>query len=160
MWLVSRVPQRSFVYLGSVYVLDPNRQPLAPPLIHFENGELGIVGKYFGCLFSARSFDFPSHGITLLKPDPSLARKNTRHVVEPASDARGAPAAGAGQITCRSTTLRPFLNGPGRGRDDVMLATHWEFQVLPPGARDASVTPRFLHTLSAGKSLQIAVAGH
>ena len=64
MWLVSRLPQRSFVYLVSVYVPDPNRQPLAPPLIHFENGELGIVRKYFGGLFSALSSDFPSHGIT------------------------------------------------------------------------------------------------
>ena len=64
MWLVNRLPQRSFVYLVSVYVLDPNCQPVPPPLIHFENGELGIVRKYFGGLFSALSFDFPSHGIT------------------------------------------------------------------------------------------------
>src|SRR5262245_21184518 len=41
--LVSRLPQRSFVYLVSVYVLDPNLQPVAPPLIRFENGVLGIV---------------------------------------------------------------------------------------------------------------------
>jgi hypothetical protein len=46
--LASRLPQRSFVCLVSVYVLDPNRQPLAPPLIRFENGVLGIVGNYFG----------------------------------------------------------------------------------------------------------------
>jgi hypothetical protein len=59
--LVSRLPQRSFVYLVSVYVLDPNLQPVAPPLIRFENGVLGIVGNYFGGLFSALSFDFPSH---------------------------------------------------------------------------------------------------
>jgi hypothetical protein len=59
--LVSRLPQRSFVYLVSVYVLDPNLPPVAPPLIRFENGVLGIVGNYFGGLFSALSFDFPSH---------------------------------------------------------------------------------------------------
>jgi hypothetical protein len=33
-------------------------------LIHFENGVLGIVGNYFIGLFSALSFDFPSHEIT------------------------------------------------------------------------------------------------
>jgi hypothetical protein len=59
--LVSRLPQRSFVYLVSVYVLDPNLPPVAPPLIRFENGVLGIVGNYFRRLFSALSFDFPSH---------------------------------------------------------------------------------------------------
>jgi hypothetical protein len=59
--LVSRLPQRSFVYLVSVYVLDPNLPPVATPLIRFENGVLGIVRNYFGGLFSARSFDFPSH---------------------------------------------------------------------------------------------------
>src|SRR5205807_8978061 len=59
--LVSRLPQRSFVYLVSVYVLDPNLPPLAPPLIRSENGVLGIVRNYFGGLFSALSFDFPSH---------------------------------------------------------------------------------------------------
>jgi hypothetical protein len=37
---------------------------VAPPLIHFENGVLGIVGNYFIGLFSALSFDFPSHEIT------------------------------------------------------------------------------------------------
>ena len=26
------------------YVLDPNLEPVAPPLIRFENGVLGIVG--------------------------------------------------------------------------------------------------------------------
>jgi hypothetical protein len=30
-------------------------------MIRFENGVLGIVGNYFGSLFSALSFDFPSH---------------------------------------------------------------------------------------------------
>jgi hypothetical protein len=64
MWLVSRLPQRSFVYLVSVYVLDPNLQPVAPPLIRFGNGVLGIVGNYFVGLFSALGFDFPSHEIT------------------------------------------------------------------------------------------------
>jgi hypothetical protein len=64
MWLVGRLPQRSFVYFVSVYVLDRNLQPEAPPLIRFEKGELGIVGKYFFGLFSALSFDFPSHEIT------------------------------------------------------------------------------------------------
>jgi hypothetical protein len=64
MWLVSRFPQRSFVYLVSVYVLDPNLQPVAPPLIRFGNGVLGIVGNYFVGLFSALGFDFPSHEIT------------------------------------------------------------------------------------------------
>jgi hypothetical protein len=59
--LLSRLPQRSFIYLVSVYVLDPNLPPLAPPMIRFENGVLGIVGNYFGGLFSALSFDFPSH---------------------------------------------------------------------------------------------------
>jgi len=59
--LVSRLPQHSFVYLVSVYVLDPNLQPVAPPLIRFENGVLGIVGNYFGILLSALRFDFPSH---------------------------------------------------------------------------------------------------
>jgi len=62
--LVSRLPQRSFVYLVSVYVLDPNLQPVAPPLIRFENGVLRVVGNYFSGLFSALSFDFPSHEIT------------------------------------------------------------------------------------------------
>jgi hypothetical protein len=62
--LVGRLPHLSFVDLVSVYVLDPNLQPAAPPLIRFENGVLGIVGDYFGRLFSALSFDFPSHEIT------------------------------------------------------------------------------------------------
>jgi hypothetical protein len=62
--LVSRLPQRSFVYLVAVYVLDPNLQPVAPPFIRFENGVLEIVGKYLGGLFSALNFDFPSHEIT------------------------------------------------------------------------------------------------
>lgn len=64
MCLVSRLPQLSFIYLASVYVLDPNLQPVAPPLINFENGVLGIVGNYFHGLFGARSFDFPSHKVT------------------------------------------------------------------------------------------------
>jgi hypothetical protein len=70
--LVSRLPQYSFVYLVSVYVLDPNLQPVAPPLINFENGELGIVGNYFDGLFSALSFDFPSH-VTTYSPSAELA---------------------------------------------------------------------------------------
>src|SRR5262249_31947946 len=47
-----------FVYLVSVYVLDPNLQPVAPPLIRFENGVLGIVGNYFVGLFSAPRRNF------------------------------------------------------------------------------------------------------
>jgi hypothetical protein len=79
MWLVSCLPQRSFVYLVSVYVLDPNLQPVAPPLIHFENGILGIVRNYFGCLFSALSFDFPSHVRSPMEAMRSpLARKSTQ----------------------------------------------------------------------------------
>jgi hypothetical protein len=62
--LVSRLPQRRFVYLVSVYVLDPNLLPVAPPLIRFENGVLAIVGNYFSGLFGALGFDFPSHEIT------------------------------------------------------------------------------------------------
>ncbi|MFY9836209.1 MAG: hypothetical protein WAK55_07015 [Xanthobacteraceae bacterium] len=78
-WLVSRLPQRSFVYLVSVYVLDPNLQPVAPPLIRFENGVLGIVGNYFGGLFSALSFDFPSHMSSPMEAMRSLlARKSTQ----------------------------------------------------------------------------------
>ena len=46
------------------YVLDPNLQPVAPPLIRFENGVLGIVGNYFVGLFSGLGFDFPSHEFT------------------------------------------------------------------------------------------------
>ena len=77
--LVSRLPQRSFVYLVSVYVLDPNLQPVAPPLIRFENGVLGIVGNYFGGLFSALSFDFPSHVRSPMEARRSLlARKRTQ----------------------------------------------------------------------------------
>ena len=77
--LVSRLPQRSFVYLVSVYVLDPNLQPVAPPLIRFENGVLGIVGNYFGGLFSALSFDFPSHVRSPMEARRSLlARKSTQ----------------------------------------------------------------------------------
>src|SRR5262249_38392850 len=77
--LVSRLPQRSFVYLVSVYVLDPNLQPVAPPLIRFENGVLGIVGNYFGGLFSALSFDFPSHVRSPMEAGRSLlARKSTQ----------------------------------------------------------------------------------
>jgi hypothetical protein len=77
--LVSRLPQRSFVYLVSVYVLDPNLQPVAPPLIRFENGVLGIVGNYFGGLFSALSFDFPSHVRSPMEARRSLlARKGTQ----------------------------------------------------------------------------------
>ena len=77
--LASRLPQRSFVYLVSVYVLDPNLQPVAPPLIRFENGVLGIVGNYFGGLFSALSFDFPSHVRSPMEARRSLlARKSTQ----------------------------------------------------------------------------------
>jgi hypothetical protein len=80
MWLVSRLPQRSFVYLVSVYVLDPNLQAVAPPLIRFENGVLGIVGNYFGGLFSALRFDFPSHVRSPMEAMRSLlARKSTQH---------------------------------------------------------------------------------
>jgi hypothetical protein len=79
MCLVSRLPQRSFVYLVSVYVLDPNLQPVAPPLIRFENGVLGIVGNYFGGPFSALSFDFPSHVRSPMEASQSLlARKGTQ----------------------------------------------------------------------------------
>jgi hypothetical protein len=63
-WLVSRLPQFGFVYLVSIHALDPSLQPFAPPLIHFENSVLGIVGNYFRGLFGALSFDFPSHEIT------------------------------------------------------------------------------------------------
>ena len=59
--LVVRIPQRSFLYLVAVYVLDPNLRPLAPPLIHFENGVAEIIRKYFGDVFFALDFDFPSH---------------------------------------------------------------------------------------------------
>src|SRR5579872_2520942 len=72
-YLVSRLPQRGFVDLVSVYVLDPNLQPVAPPLISFENGELGIVGNYFVGLFSALSFDFPSHVRSPFLPSPRYA---------------------------------------------------------------------------------------
>ena len=61
MGLVSRLTQRSFVYLVAVYVLDPNLRPLAPPFIRFENGVAEIVGKYFGDVFFAPNFDFPRH---------------------------------------------------------------------------------------------------
>jgi hypothetical protein len=78
MCLVSGLPQHRFVYLVSVYVLDPNLQPVAPKLIRFENGELGIVGNYFGGLFRALSFDFPSHARSPMQARRSLlARKDT-----------------------------------------------------------------------------------
>src|SRR6516165_7358252 len=52
--------------------------PVAPPLIRFENGVLGIVGNYFGGLFSALSFDFPSHVRSPMEARRSLlARKST-----------------------------------------------------------------------------------
>jgi hypothetical protein len=81
--MASRLPQCSFVYLVSVYVLDPNLQPVAPPLIHFENGVLGIVGNYFGGLFSALSFDFPSHEIPMALGDPLLARLDGLRRISP-----------------------------------------------------------------------------
>jgi hypothetical protein len=59
--LVIRLTQRSFVYHGAVYILDPNLRPLAPPLIRFGNGVAEIVGKYFGDVFFALNFDFPGH---------------------------------------------------------------------------------------------------
>src|SRR5690242_18140388 len=61
MRLLGRFSHVSFVHLVAVYVLDPHLPPLAPPLIRFEDGVLGIVGNYFAALFSALSFDFPSH---------------------------------------------------------------------------------------------------
>jgi hypothetical protein len=50
-------------------------------MIRFENGVLGIVGNYFGGLFSALSFDFPSHMRSPFAPPPlrlSLAMLITR----------------------------------------------------------------------------------
>jgi len=81
--LVGRLPQRSFVYLVSVYVLDPNLPPVVPPLIHFDNGVLGIVGNYFGGLFSALSFDFPSHMRSpLVRPRLRLSLAIAYHAFE------------------------------------------------------------------------------
>jgi hypothetical protein len=49
-------------------------------LIRFENGVLGIVGNYFGGLFSALRFDFPSHVRSPMEAMRSLlARKSTQH---------------------------------------------------------------------------------
>src|SRR5215211_6247194 len=75
MCFVSRLPQRSFVYLVSVYVLDPNLRPAAPPLIRFENGVLRIVGNYFRGLLSALSFDFPSHVRSPMEARRSISTK-------------------------------------------------------------------------------------
>jgi hypothetical protein len=48
-------------------------------LIRFENGVLWIVGNYFGGLFSALSFDFPSHVRSPMEARRSLlARKSTQ----------------------------------------------------------------------------------
>ena len=66
--VVSRPTQRSFVYLVAVYVLDPNLRPLAAPFIHFENGVAEIVRNYFGDVFIALNFDFPSHMRSPLVP--------------------------------------------------------------------------------------------
>jgi hypothetical protein len=59
--LVSPLTYRTFLYLVTVCVLDPNLRPLAPPLIRFENGVAEIIGKYFGDVFFALNFDFPGH---------------------------------------------------------------------------------------------------
>src|SRR5262249_36186926 len=59
--LVRRRTQLSFVYLVVVCVLDPNLRPLAPAFIRFEYGVAEIVRKYFGDVFFALNFDFPSH---------------------------------------------------------------------------------------------------
>jgi hypothetical protein len=98
-WLVSRLSQRSFVYLVSVYVLDPNLQPAAPPLIRFENGVLGIVGNDFGGLFSALSFDFPSHVRSPMEVMRTLvARKSTQQKRDAAS--RRPVDRGIGRLLC------------------------------------------------------------
>jgi hypothetical protein len=55
-------------------------------LIRFENGVLGIVGNYFGGLFSALSFDFPSHVRSPMEARRSLlARKSTQQKWDAAS---------------------------------------------------------------------------
>src|SRR5689334_24280552 len=81
--MVSRLPQRSFVYLVSVYVLDPNVQPVAPPLIRFDNGVLGIVGNYFAGLFRALSFDFPSHLRSPIEARRSISTKKYPAIIGP-----------------------------------------------------------------------------
>jgi hypothetical protein len=48
-------------------------------LIRFENGVLGIVENYFVGLFSALSFDFPSHVRSPMEASRSLLACCTRH---------------------------------------------------------------------------------
>ena len=66
--LVIRLTQRSFLYLVAVCILDPKLRPLTPPLTRFENGVAEIIGKYFGDVFFALNFDFPSHMRSSLVP--------------------------------------------------------------------------------------------
>jgi hypothetical protein len=83
---------------------------LAPPFIRFENGVAEIVRKYFGDVFIALNFDFPSHEITYR--DSDLACSHFSGLLLQLFNARSAPLIlGRGRVPgngCEAPRLYPM----------------------------------------------------